>query len=121
MSPTRAHPPPPPGCTRQYIINHLVVATSSEKDRPLHLVENVSKNLCPAHTVIHINPHRIHSHPASVMDEITANAIATVSVVSAAIDRSHIPGFERDMVNLIKLNKVIVSREQYGAMRMVLD
>src|ERR1039457_6858575 len=55
------------------------------------------------------------------MDEVVADAVAAVGVVAPGVDGADVTGLQRDMVNLIELDQVVVAIEQNRAVGMVVD
>ena len=55
------------------------------------------------------------------MNEVIAEAIAAVGVVAPGVDRADVAGLQRDVVDFIELNEVVVAVEEDCAVRMVVD
>src|SRR5262249_29214933 len=56
-----------------------------------------------------------------VMNKITTHPVAAKRVIAPGVDGSDVTGLERNVMNLVELNQVIVSPEQDRAMRVILD
>src|ERR1051325_3704835 len=55
------------------------------------------------------------------MNEIVADAIAAIGVIATGVNRPDVTGLQRDMMNLIELQQMVVSVEEDGAVWMIVD
>src|SRR5438132_1454651 len=98
-----------------------MIASAADKHRPVDFEKHVSENFGSADAIVHVNTHRSHAHTAGMMNEIVADLVPAKRVVSAGIDRSHIAGLQRNVMNLIKFHYMIVTPIKDGAMRVILN
>src|SRR5437879_897032 len=98
-----------------------MIASAADKHRPVDFEKHVSENFGSADAIVHVNTHRSHAHTAGMVNEIVADLVPAKRVVSAGIDRSHIAGLQRNVMNLIKFHYMIVTPIKDGAMRVILN
>ena len=103
------------------VVDDLVIAPAAEKRRALHFVEDVAEDLRAADAVVHVNAHRAHAHAAGVVDEIVADAVAAIGVIAPGVDGADVAGLQRDVMDLIELDQVVVAVEEDGAVGVIVD
>ena len=105
----------------EQIILDAMIASAADEHRPVDLEEHVSKNLRAADAIVHVNTHRTHADAAGMMNEIVADFVPAKRVVASGIDRADVARLQRDMMNLVKLDHMIVAPVKDGAVRVIVD
>src|SRR5262245_58870043 len=96
-----------------------MVAAAADEHRPVDFIENVPENFRAADTVVHVYAHGSHSYAARFVNEIVANTIAAKGVIAPGVDSAHVSCLQRDVVNVIELNQMVVPGKEDRAMRMI--
>ena len=88
------------------VINHLVVTAAPQKRGSLHFVEDIAEDLRAADAVVHVNTHRAHADATGVVNELVADAVAAVGVVTPGVDRADVAGLQCDVVVVLNIGGV---------------
>src|ERR1051325_9160188 len=98
-----------------------MIASPADEHRPVHLEEHVAENFRAADAVVHVNPHRAHTYSSRVVNEVITDLVPAIGVVASGINRADVARFQGDVVNLVKLDHMIVSPKENRAVRMILN
>ena len=58
---------------------------------------------------------------AGFVNIIVPDSISAEGIIAPGIDRADVASFERNMMNIIELDQVIVAAEKHGRVRMVVN
>ena len=98
-----------------------MVAPAADEHRPVNLVEHVAKHLRAAHAIVHVNPHRTHADAAGLVNVVVPNLVSTERIVAPGINGAHIPCLERDVVDVVELDEMVVAGEENRAVGMIVN
>src|SRR5437870_6691019 len=98
-----------------------MVAAAADEHRQVNLMEHVAEHFRAAHTIVHINAHRTHAHAAGLVDVIVANSVSTERVIAPGVNGADVARLQRDVVDVVELDEMIVAVEENRAVRMIVN
>src|SRR6266511_4397637 len=96
-----------------------MVAAAADEHRPVNLVEHVAKHLGAAHAIVQVNPHRTHADAAGLVNVVVSNPVSTERVVAPGVYGADIPRLQRDVMDVIELDEMIVAGIEDRAVGMI--
>src|ERR1051325_4596128 len=87
----------------------------------MHFVKSIPKNFRAAHAIVHLDTHRSHPNAAGFVNVIVANTISAKRIIAPGINRADVARLQRDMVNFVKLDQMIVAAEKHCRVRMIVN
>ena len=56
-----------------------------------------------------------------MVDEVVPDAVAAIGVIAPGVNSTHVSCFQRDVMDFIELDEMVVAGEENGAVGMVMD
>src|SRR5205809_2833220 len=98
-----------------------MVATAADEHRPVNFVEHIAEDFRAAHAIVHVNAHRTHAHATRLVNVVVAYPVSTERVVAPGVYGADVARLQRDMVDVVELDEMIVAGEENCAVGMIVD
>src|SRR5258707_7420622 len=105
----------------EQIVFDAVIASAADEHGPVNFVKDIAEYLGPTHAVIHVDPHRPHADATGMVDKVVTDFVPPKRVVAPGVDRAHVAGLQRYVMDFVALNEMVIAPVKDGAVGVILD